>query len=380
MTVPMIDRKLLQAIDPADAVAYLESRGWHRRAQVRRMLLWGQPGNGEQEVLLPLERRLVDFADRMHDLVLDLSEAEKRPPGSVLRDLLNARSDAIKIRVPSPGGPVGSIPLEDGVALVEGARDLLAAAASAVLEPQPRLPSRRPRKVREYLSSVRLGQTEQGSFVVSLVSPLGALPKAAAGGAQPAEPFSRLVVRTLATALQHASRTAESVAANQASPEAFAAAVLDGVSANLCEALQRVSGRRRQGFTVGFGWAPALPVQDGAVSAVHFSERALRILPEAEEFLRAMGARPEGGELRGRVVGLRRSGGRGPGRAIVQGRFNDEPLRASVELDEHAYDRAILAHREGLQVVAAGQLTRAGRSWVLTQLSRFSLIDPSSNR
>lgn len=67
MTLPTLDRNILDAIEPGDAVAYLESRGWQQHAEVRRMLLWRRSGDEELEVLVPQDRQLVDFVDRVRN-------------------------------------------------------------------------------------------------------------------------------------------------------------------------------------------------------------------------------------------------------------------------------------------------------------------------
>ena len=155
MTAAVPDLESLGAVRPEDAMAYLASRGWRRLDEVRRMARWLQPEDGGLEVAVPLEPRFVDFAERVRDLVLGISEAEDRSPESVLRDLLNVQADAVRIQVREGAALDGSIPLDDAVNLVDGARGVLVAAASSVLEPRPRFSGGRPPLVREYLTTVR---------------------------------------------------------------------------------------------------------------------------------------------------------------------------------------------------------------------------------
>src|SRR4051812_12848880 len=79
------------------------------------------------------------------------------------------------------------------------------------------------------------GQTEHGSFVVTLLAPVPPLlqPKLDPSWASPAdEPMERLVTRRLMQALE-ASRTAAEMALS-GDAKAFEDAVNAGVSANLC--------------------------------------------------------------------------------------------------------------------------------------------------
>src|SRR5438034_1338067 len=61
-------------------------------------------------------------------------------------------------------------PLEDGAQFFENAKDLILAAACAADTPRSYYPTRKPAKAMEYLRKTRLGQTETGSFVLTILS------------------------------------------------------------------------------------------------------------------------------------------------------------------------------------------------------------------
>jgi hypothetical protein len=134
---------------------------------------------------------------------------------------------------------------------------------------------------------VRLGQTERGSYIVTLLSPLGADPAEAerAGRLPLADPFPRRAVATLALALQAARDAAERTTTGASGLEAFHQAIEAGVSANLCDSLARIGGRSRQGFGVSFGWAPAARAPD-LPPAVVFPGGLERVLAGAAAMLR----------------------------------------------------------------------------------------------
>ena len=64
----------------------------------------------------------------------------------------------------------------DGVDLIGGSRDLLLSAACSLREPQPVYPAGTNREAADLLRQMRLGQTDQGSFVVTLLTPIVAPP------------------------------------------------------------------------------------------------------------------------------------------------------------------------------------------------------------
>jgi hypothetical protein len=143
--------------------------------------------------------------------------------------------------------------LDDGVVLVRETRGLLVAAARSVVERRAHHPpGQPPGPVRAYLDRVRLGQTEQGSYVVTLLSPIGTdAAEAERAGRLPLEdPFPRTAVAMLARALETARDTAERVAAGVGRLETFHETVEAGVSANLCDSLAKIGGRSHRGFSV----------------------------------------------------------------------------------------------------------------------------------
>ena len=75
----------------------------------------------------------------------------------------------------------GSVLLDEGVELVSQAREMLLAAACATTTPQPVYRAGANRKAGEYMKRVRLGQTEHGSFAVTLMAPVPPMLQMASG-------------------------------------------------------------------------------------------------------------------------------------------------------------------------------------------------------
>jgi len=377
MTVDAYDRAALGALRSDDVNAYLAAQGWRRLDDFRRMARWVRPDEHDFEVLVPLEPRLADFTARVRDLVESLGIAEERAPGIVLRDLLSARADAIRFRVRPRGEQDGSIPIKDGVVLFEQTRRVLVAAACSAVRRRAHHPTVPPRTVSEYLGGVRLGQTERGSYVVTLLSPV----EPPSTGADRSgrlrlpipDPFPRRAVEMLARAARAATDSAERVAAADGHDLGlFLEAVEQGVSANLCDSLAKIGGVQRGGFSMSFGWAPVLPAP-GLATSVEFSDRTISVLERAAELLRAVDAGSV--SLRGSVVRLQRQRDRGSGRIRVE-LAAGEPHQVAVDLDEADYDQAIFAHRQHLQVAVDGRLVREGRLWVLAQPRNFRILHP----
>ncbi len=169
-----LPREQIEALRPGDVRLYLTGRGWFPRpdGSSSKAVEFHNPAYPEVEFLLPLKREVGDFALRMADVVVGLATVEKRSPWDVLRDLSGPPGDVFKLRVSAPDATLGNIPLDEGIQLLRGGRDLLSAAAYSTLRPQALYPQKMPKEVREFLRTCRLGQTERGSFIATIVTPI----------------------------------------------------------------------------------------------------------------------------------------------------------------------------------------------------------------
>lgn len=378
MKVTVRDPAALLAIQPREVAAYLRARGWqeHRRIS-NKGSTWIRPGQGDDgaEVLLPLDRGLLDYTGRMAELLRTLELEEQRSQLEILRDLENTSGDVIRVRLDRVDITGGSVPLEAGVSLIEGVRDMLAAAACATIAPKAYFQARRPTAATEYINKVRLGQTEQGSYVVTIVSKVP--PELTTGQMRlplgpPEDPFERKVVLTLASSLGTV-REAADTAAVRGGIEAFEQGVPLGVSANLCDAISAV-GRDPSvnSLDIGFAWAASRPVVQSVPRLVSFPSDTMPIIWEAGRLLRETAPR-EDVELRGVVVGLDRGESDVEGTVTVLGVVDAQVRRVRIVLADPEYQMAVRAHGDRLPVTCYGDFAKAGKAWFLRSPRGFRL-------
>ncbi len=172
MKVTVRDIEILRAVQPTQVLAYLRARGWREDRRIGEKGVYWTSHAQSAELLVPLEPSLKDFTLRMGDVVETLAAIEQRSALELLRDLSTTSADAVRIRVNPVSVPGGTIPLELGVSLVRRTWDLLAASASAAVRPRAAFQSRRSTQASDYLRRVLLGQTESGSFALTVLSPV----------------------------------------------------------------------------------------------------------------------------------------------------------------------------------------------------------------
>jgi hypothetical protein len=376
MKATIQDQGVLDSISPMELAAYLRGNGWSLAERRERYTLWTQrtEGDDEFEVLVPSTERLRDYALRMSAALSVLETIEQRSQISIVNDLNQTAADVIRFGLADDESAGGVLPVDYGVRLLQTARDAMLAAACAAVEPLPMYHTRKPAEATSYLSRLQLGQTEVGSFVVTLLSKVPPALHAPRNGQlfeTPEEPFNRRVTTGLLNALATAKEVAQSVQIT-GELEPFRAAVEAGVSANLCRALSSISEQVDiDGLDISCSFAPSRPIAGGRASVIKFSPDDLTILDEAARWLKDLG-NVEEYVLYGSVVALE-SEDADEGKVVVAGLVDDRPRRVHMELERPWYGLAIQAHARHHLVRAIGDISKQGRSWVMTAMQSFSV-------
>jgi hypothetical protein len=332
----------------------------------------------EFEVVVPLSSTIRDFALRMGDALSALEAVEKRSQIEILRDLLLASADLVRIRLVDSELADGSVPVEEGAILFERAKEMILAAACSTVRPRAYYPSKRPGLATDYLRKVRFGQTEQGSFTLTLFSRVPPSFTSKSGQFfELEEPFERRVTQTLATGLHEVVVAAENAIATS-DVEGFVEAIPKGVSANLCDAVAGLATHPEGTRTlhISFGWSLSRPLQDRASipSSIVLPSDLFPVLDEAAAHLKESAPR-ESFEATGPVVKLERSDGARLGKVTIHCFVDDQPRKVSLELSDPQYGESVTAHREGNLVNCSGNLVREGRAFVLKEPYDFAVLD-----
>lgn len=366
MRVDIRDRDALQAIAPDALSAYAKAAGWSRIGRYRED---SDIYDAEHlpEIILPRKQLLEDYPSLVGRLIAIFAEVAGRDELALYRDLLNANRDVVRVR--AGGGDEGSLTANDGVDLIGGSRDMLLAAACSLREPQALYRAGANREAADLLSRVRLGQTEQGSFVVALMIAIPPpIPALIDDFDDHGAPIERRMTKRLIEALSSARSATESTVAGEG--EAFAKAVDNGVSANLCEALDRIISPFPT-LNVSVTWAQTRPMKPPGQS-VGFANADALILREAARSLRGREPQPDQ-SLVGPIHRLRRDEWETDGvvtiRAVVEGQWKSVKVYAR-RVD---YERLTEAHRKKSTVAVTGDMEQYGQRLVLRNARILSI-------
>jgi len=377
-------------LSPDDIAAYLATSGWELEQSYGPAAEIWRLDQSQTRVLLPRDSSYLDYQSRLTDAVMLLGALHDWTPQQLAVSVLQTRADVLYIRAEQTDLN-GSIPLKQADALVSGSLHMLEAAALATVRPQAVYPNRRPRTVVDFVNEdLRMGHTQRGSFIITILTRLGQDTEAevppplspdpdvqAEPDAGVVEPrviripaFQRRVMTTLSTGLEAAARTA-----GDPQMVSLAAGVDQGASSNLYAALNEMTTYEGLGsLDFSFAWAPAVPQSLDVESAVIFTRDEVPRLGAARDQLRKRPAIVKD-SVTGQVVRLERGAQKEEGVITITGVVGEGRTRnVRLSLQGETYRQAVRAHERRSPVTCSGELERKGNSyWMRNPV--FTVID-----
>ncbi|MDM8558410.1 hypothetical protein [Candidatus Parabeggiatoa sp. HSG14] len=377
MKTNLYDKTTLKGLRLSDWTTYLRTHGWQEAQRNDKATFWRQYQDNEAyEVLMPLRYDLADFSPRIREALDTLSIFEQRSSVAVLSDLKTVTSaDVIRVCV-QDNSNTSTIPLDDGVLLIQRARDMLTSAACATVNTRAYFASRKPSEVTNYLQQVSLGQTEPEGYVVKLISPVNPQLHYQSNNqlnllaVEP--PYQRRVVQTLMQSLSALQKAAE-IASHSSDFTPFQNAVRQGVNANLCEAVIGMSGyHKTRNLEINVLWSYARTAEKAIPDRVSLSFETMDIIEEAGRLFRATSPQ-EDQQIEGLVISLHREKEKTTGLVTIMAFVDGRHRKVRAELDNKDYDKAIQAHKEHIPISCEGELIKEARSLILNHPRNFCL-------
>lgn len=123
------------------------------------------------QIDVPFLDNCSDYKRLISSALETLSDFESLPIGNVVEKIISQKADIIKIKSSNKNIINGSIPLDEGLQFFEITKKIIADAASDILVKNKHRTSKYTNDVNNFLSKCRFGQTEIGSYVVSIICP-----------------------------------------------------------------------------------------------------------------------------------------------------------------------------------------------------------------
>lgn len=352
--------------------SYLKNTGWERiKSKRQHVAIFLKNINEDSlEIQLPLSRTFSDYSSVLYSALKTISFSEDRETEQILSDLLLPPSDVIRYRVANPDTEAGTISFEDGFNLLQSAKKTLYTTACDIIQPELYHKRLRFKKANHFIEQCRLGQTERGSFIASIICPFiddSADEEATqlslfANSEELGKSFTRKITSQLMRSLKIIK---DSIENDEIEKLVFGETDIV-ISANFLESIVEVNQFKGGGeLEVISSWASVSQIDSSIPNKISLNQE---FIPAIENIIKRITPEDEGefGEYVGRISQVKAdpdASKRKEGEVIFN--FigdNEMATKAKIVLNNEDYKLACEAHEFGKNVLIKGTLKIVGRS------------------
>ncbi|MBO1055060.1 MAG: hypothetical protein HEQ27_00415 [Dolichospermum sp. JUN01] len=385
------DIDIIKSINPLEVAGYLRTQGWQQKSQINDIAsIWTlEVGQGENvEILLPLNPDFRDFTTRMLEVLQNLEIVEHRSQLEIINNLKTPLAEIIQISVNHSEIINGSIPISQGVQLFESAKKLMWSAASSAVEPRPYFKGSFS-EVTDYMQKLRLGHTKEGSYVLTIISPLQV------ENYQSEDCFERKVTKTLFQALNIISLAPEQKLSER--ENILDEAIEEGVSANLCDALSHmINTASEPNLSFNLTGSKIIERTSNFPLEIKLNKQILPIITEVKNKLKSRTANlgrnkksiqqhtlilPLSSQkllfrstITGLVIKLEWFGGDEKAKVIVITMIENREEEVVIEVNRQDYLIAIQANLDQLPIICNGSLIEENEQLIVREVQKFSIV------
>ena len=370
-----MNSQILNGIKPDSLQAYLARTGWTKQSQTAGNQIKYQMPELDLMVIVPQNTRSADYGQAVRNLVRTISQIEERDIGEIVKNILTPTVDVLKFRFLGANADIGSLPFDYAMGAVSSIRDALIYSACSEINKQP-MYNRSLKDASRLIEKSRFGQTELGSFVITVEMPLEVPVLQVRSSIQPdiqgisiADPIQR---RVLARILRGAGKArAVAIEGESIDPEND---YKEGLNANLAEALASLKPSSFDlAVELSASWDRTIQTRNLPTVPVLIEERTFESLEAIGNIFRGSISSREV-SVTGRVLSLSRDessddDSTADNIVTVRTSRDDLPKNIRVSLNQDDYFSACNWHRDKSEIRIQGTLEKSGRSWLLTGYS-----------
>ncbi|SEP87019.1 hypothetical protein [Basfia succiniciproducens] len=332
---------------------YLTAKNWQIAFELEYAIIW-QRELRHQILEITIPKPSAEDGDEVLKKTLEkLANFEEKTVETLKLNISNQYTDKLSVRVVGESVKDGTIPLDDGVKLFEKTKHLInALALSAKRKKAVFGHNSGGKNVAEFMSQVRLGQTQIGSYIINLSYPVENIEVKEQNEIIQAISFSRSVSHNLANSLK---KLKEKITHYENNPTSFAELIPEGVSHNLCEAIIGLSGSEQQRKV-------EIKLQAGEINDeampseinIQFDQNEIKVVQIASKYYQGEYTLPHY-EIIGKIVGLHSSNLAEGGYIQVPCKIENKSVEIRIDLSPEQYQLAAEAHKNGQQIRCKGE-------------------------
>lgn len=337
--------------------------------------VWHSPiFNGKQEELVvPVTNEVFRLERDLKNIIKTLMSFYDKKEYQILDDFENSVKDQVKFRVKSEMTEDGYIPLVEGVRLLENTKEMLIASFLSVNNKKKNFTGPHPETVDEVINNIKMGQTEEGSFIINIY-----LPNDYYEDGQPSlleeesDSFTRKALTIMEQASTELISKAETYEEQNNDLSVFDDSYLLGVSSNLCSAISEISSNGKNDVEIEIILNNKIDDKED-VRRIEIRKELIPIIDTVREYYK-QDLTTEDYVLIGHVTKLHQEVDESEGDITLTCLIDGKLKKVKLELNETFYTIAQEAHRNKSYLRCVGTLKISGRVTTLTNIEDVLII------
>ena len=337
--------------------------------------VWHSPiiDGKQEELVVPITREVFRLERNLDTIIRTLMSFYDKREYQILDDFENSVKDQVKFRVKSEMTEDGYIPLIEGVQLLENTKEMLIASFLSVNNKKKNFTGSHPETVNEAIKNIKMGQTEEGSFIINIY-----LPNDYYENGQPSlleeesDSFTRKALTIMEQASTELITKAETFEEHNNDLSIFDDSYLLGVSSNFCSAISEISSNGQNDVEIEIVLNNKINDKED-IRRIEIKKEIIPIIDTVKEYYKK-DLTTENCVLIGYVTKLHQEVDESKGDITLTCLIEEKVKKVKIELNETFYTIAQEAHRNKSYLRCVGTLNVNGRVTTLTNITEVLII------
>lgn len=355
---------------------FLLKLGWENTNDLNEFYnVWHSPiiAGKQEELVVPITNDVFKLERDLNNIIKTLMSFYDKKEYQILDDFENSVRDQVKFRVKSEMTEDGYIPLVEGVRLLENTKEMLVASFLSVERKKKNFTGPHPENVNKAISNIKMGQTEEGSFIINIY-----LPNDYYEDGQPplfeedSDSFTRKALKILEQASTELISKVETYEEQNNDLSVFDESYLLGVSSNFCSALSEISSNGKNDVEIEIIFNNKINDKED-IRKIEIKREIIPIIDNVKEYYK-QDLTTENFVLIGHVTKLHQEVDDSEGDITLTCEIDGKLKKVKLELNETFYTIAQEAHRNKSYLRCVGTLKINGRITTLINISDVLII------
>lgn len=355
---------------------FLLKLGWKQANNLNDYYnVWHSPiidGN-QEELVVPITNEVFRLERDLNNIIKTLMTFYDKKEYQILDDFENSVKDQVKFRVKSEMTEDGYIPLVEGVRLLENTKEMLIASFLSISNKKKNYTGPHPENVNEAISNIKMGQTEEGSFIINIY-----LPNDYYEDGQPSlleeesDSFTRKALTVMEQASTELISKAKTFEEQHNDLSVFDDSYLQGVSSNFCSAISEISSNGKNDVEIEIILNDTIDAKED-IRKIEIKKEIIPIINNVKEYYK-QDLTTENFVLIGHVTKLHQEVDDSEGDITLTCEIAGKLKKVKLDLNETFYTIAQEAHRNKSYLRCVGTLKISGRVTTLTNIEDVLII------